>query len=240
MGPPPAPLWGLGKKHLTPKLPSGGPTAGCTSQWLKSGPAAGQGQQSEYRPRKAVGVRLSSAAVSPATVHSSLLQNTGGGGGQPQPWKPPPSLPPQARVELLNCPCSGWHPVPPQATSPLPACWEASWQSHGLLARRDSSCPVLFEGLSPETHTELSQTLQTSSQLQTLTHALHQFWSNMGEQIGTERQWTGQGPERQWSPSRACGDRSLPPSMLGNQTHGVTLKRGRRPPHPKSTFHLPT
>lgn len=206
MGPPPATLRGLGKKHLTPKLPSRRPTAGCTSQWLKermlqargSNPSTGRGKLWGHARALLQFPRRRSTAPSSRTQAEAVA-------GSLPALEAASSLPPQARVELLNCPCSAWHPVPPRQPVPCLPCW-------GFLAKsrrkhcpfwRDSSCPVLFEGLSPETHTELSPDTSNQQPAANLTpRPSISFGQTWASKSGLRRQWTGQGPESQWSPSQ--------------------------------------
>lgn len=153
--------------------------------------AAAQGQQSEYRPRKAVGARSSSAVVSPATVHSSLLQNTGrGGGGQPP---SPGSCLKSAASSQGGAPQL---PLLHLASLLLPgnqslACLAgASWQSHREnTALFGGTPPVLcyLKGY-PLKHTlhSLTRHFKPAASCKPDSTPLHQFWSNTGEQIGTK------------------------------------------------------
>lgn len=122
MGPPPATLWGLGEKHLIPKLPSWRPTAGCTSQWLKeqmlqargSNPSTCRGKPWGHARALLWFPRRRSTAPSSRTQAEAVV-------GSLPALEAASSLPPRARVELPNCPCSAWYPCSSQATSPLPA-----------------------------------------------------------------------------------------------------------------------
>lgn len=89
MWPPPATLWVIGKKCLTPKIPSRG--RGCTSKWPKELPVQAGSSSRRYRLGRAMGVRINLYRCFPGdgpeqpspgpTPPPAPLQNTGRGGG---------------------------------------------------------------------------------------------------------------------------------------------------------------
>lgn len=172
MEPPPATLWGLGKKETAntqATLPEAHSRLHVSV--AERANAAGQGQQPEYRPRRAVGACSSSAAVSPATVHSSLLQNTGrGGGGQPP--SPGSCLKSTASSQGGAPQLPLFRLAPPYlpGNQSLASHARASWQSHRENTALFGGTPPVLYYLKghPLKHTLHShQTPQTSSQLQT-------------------------------------------------------------------------
>lgn len=122
-----------------------------------------------------------------------------------QPWK----LPQVRRLEpgwsSPTAPVPPGTPVPPRQPIPCLPCQGFLAKSQGKHCPlwRDSSCPVLFEGPSPETHTALSQDTSNQQPAANLTpRPSISFGQTRASKSGLRRRWAGKGPERQWSPSQ--------------------------------------